>query len=303
MNTRFNIVGLGEALFDVFPDTQVLGGAPLNVAVAAHQLAQVRGGRGVVVSRVGQDDLGNQVVAELTERGISCEYLQRDPDHGTGVVYVGVDHKGEPNYDIVGDVAYDWLQWDGDLDDLAARCEAVAFGSLCQRQAQSRSTIYRFLGEARRAVKLFDVNIRQNFYNQNIIRRSLELANVVKLNEDELPLVTTMLACAGDDEMAKARSLIKKFDLRMVVYTRGEQGTTIITADDVVRGEPVSYDRAENADNVGAGDACTAGVLVGLTLRMPLDRVVALANHAGAYVASQCGATAALPDTVLDKVK
>lgn len=302
MNARFTIVGLGEALFDVFPDAQILGGAPLNAAVHAHQLAQPRGGRGVVVSRIGQDDLGAQVVSELRNRGMEPGFLQHDPDHGTGVVYVGVDASGEPSYDIVGDVAYDWLQWDGDLDDIAARCEAVTFGSLCQRQAQSRNTIYRFLQTARRAVKMFDVNLRQDFYNAGILRRSCELADVVKLNEHELPLVADLLATGGDDDVTRARNLIRKFELRMIVFTRGAEGTTLITADNEVRGEPVSYDRANDADSVGAGDACGAGVLVGLVLRMPLAKVVELANHAGAYVASQPGATPELPDAVLDKL-
>ncbi len=302
MARRFSIVGLGEALFDVFPEAEMLGGAPLNVAVHAQQLGQPRGGAGIAVSRVGQDDLGQRVARELQDRGMDTSYLQTDPDHDTGRVYVGVDECGEPDYDIVGDVAWDWLQFDPDMEDLARRCDAVCFGSLAQRTAQSRNTIYRFLETAGRGIKLFDVNLRQNFHDQNVLRRSCELATSVKLNEDELPVVARTLGISADNEQAAVAALLKKYALQHVVLTRGEAGTVLHTATTRFDGKVPLYSRDPDADNVGAGDACAAAILVGLVLRRPMEAIVELANHAGAYVASQPGATPALPQGLLESL-
>lgn len=293
MSDRFTIVGIGEALFDVFPDAEILGGAPLNVAVHAHQL----GGRGVVVSRVGQDDLGQRVAQQLHDRDMDTTYLQTDPDHATGRVHVGVDAQGEPDYDIVENVAWDWLQFDPDLETLAQRCDAVCFGTLAQRTAQSRNTIYRFV-EAARGIKLFDVNLRQDYYDQNMLRRSCELASAVKLNNDELPVVAKMLGLGEGDDESAAAAMMKKYRLSQVVLTRGEGGTTIHAPDQQVSADVPTYDRAENADNVGAGDACAAAILAGLALRKPLQDIVALANHAGAFVASHAGAVPSLPQSI-----
>ncbi|MCE9589529.1 MAG: carbohydrate kinase [Planctomycetes bacterium] len=302
MAGRFQIVGLGEALFDVFPDAQVLGGAPLNVAVHAHQLAAPRGGAGIVVSRVGQDALGDQVIAELQRRGMTTEHVQRDPDRDTGKVYVGSDARGQPTFEIASDVAWDWVQFDFDAEEVAQRCEAVCFGTLAQRNAQSRNTIYRFLDTARRAFRMFDVNLRQNFYDRAIVQRSCESSNIVKLNDQELPVVAKLLALPGDGPEKQIAALIKRYALRMVVLTRGAAGTVIHTPTDRVQGEPVSYPSAPGADAVGAGDACAAAILLGLVQRWPLEKVVALANHAGAFVASQPGATPALPESILKMV-
>lgn len=308
MADRFNIVGIGEALFDLFPDGERLGGAPLNVAVHANQLAQVRGGRGVVVSRVGQDELGQRLVEELRSRGMTTEFIQTDPDRPTGRVYINIKPDGEPQFEILRDAAWDVLSFEFDLEDLAYRCEAVCFGSLAQRDAQSRNAIYRFLDATRRAAKMYDVNLRGEI-DQGALRRSCEMASIVKLNERELPMVISALGMgsAGRGEMdaaeRQAEALVKEFGLEMVVLTRGQRGTKLITAGERVEGEPASYDAAEGADAVGAGDACAAAILVGRVLRMPLEKMANLANHAGAYVASQPGATPALPDEILEMVK
>lgn len=304
MPPRFTIVGLGESLFDLFPDKQILGGAPLNVAVHAHQLAAPLGGRGVVASRVGQDDLGSQLLAELRGRGMTTDYIQTDPDHDTGKVYVSFKEGGEPSFDIVRGVAWDWLQFDPDLEDLARRCEAVCFGSLAQREGQTRNTIYRFLSTASRAIRLFDVNLRQHYYDQRVLRRSCEQATVVKLNDAELPIVASTLGLTAvtgesDPSFALARALLRQFNLNLVALTRGPRGTVLLTPTETLQQPSVSFPAAPGADAVGAGDACAAGLLVGLLLRWPLSKVLTLANHTGAYVASQPGATPKLPDSLL----
>ena len=309
MQGQFTIVGLGEALFDIFSDRQVLGGAPLNVAVHAHQLAAPRGGSGVVVSRVGQDELGSRVHQELAGRGMSTTYVQTDPDHPTGRVFVRVDEQGEPAYDIADDAAWDWIQSDPDLTDLAHQCNAVCFGLLSQRHHQSRSSIRRFLTDARQAVRLLDLNLRQGFYDARLFRTACELATAVKLNVEELDILCSAVAAGagvasgGDDGEPdrKIESLFRRFDFQTIILTRGEQGTIIYTPTNRYEGQPVSYDSQPNADAVGPGDACAAAVLVGQLLRLPTQQIANLANQAGAYVASTQGATPKLPDELLNQ--
>jgi fructokinase len=301
------IVGIGEALFDVFSDHQAPGGAPLNAVVHVQQLTASRNGRAVLVSRVGQDTPGSELLAQLRERGVDTSHMQTDPDRPTGEVIVDTSDPASPSYDILRGVAWDNIWFDPDDEELARRCEAVCFGSLAQRDAQSRSSIHRFVDTAAaggRSVRLFDVNLRQNYFDQGVLRRSCELSTVVKLNESELTVVCDLLNLARDkpDADAKAAALRSRFGLRLVALTRGERGTVLYTAEGRIEGEPVSYPPAANADAVGAGDACTAGLLVGLVMRKPLPAVLQLANHCGAFVASQPGAVPQLPDNILQLV-
>ncbi len=293
------VVGLGEALFDLLPAGPVLGGAPLNVAVHAHQL----GAEGILVSRVGHDDLGRQLRAELAARSMNAAYLQTDRDRPTGTVEVML-RNGEPQYAIVPDVAWDAIDFTDDLDALATRCEAVCFGSLAQRGSQSSRSILRFLDRATRAVRLFDVNLRQRFYTREVLTASLERSTMVKLNETELPRVmqTLGLAAAGevDDRMETLR---RAFGLGIAVLTRGAQGTVLYTGEGRLEGKPVSYPARPGADNVGAGDACSAGLLVGMMKGWRPTRTLDLANHLGAYVASVPGATPRLPPALLDRAR
>lgn len=310
MNAHFTILGLGEALFDVFPDKQVLGGAPLNVAVHAHQISQPRGGRGVVVSRVGQDPLGNLLLAELRKRGMTTDYVQSDPDRATGTVFVDLSDPASPSYDIVKGVAWDWIQFDPELEALASQCQAVCFGTLAQRESEARNAILRVLSAARRAVRLFDVNLRQDYFNAQIVRRSLEHCSAIKLNESELPIIADLLAFSasptapGKDLSERlACTLLKKFDLKLVALTRGAQGTLLLTPTGRFEAEVPRYEPEPGADSVGAGDACAAGILLGLVQRWSMDRTVHVANHLGAFVASRAGATPPLPQAVLDLTK
>jgi fructokinase len=314
MAASFTIVGLGEALFDIFQDRQILGGAPLNMAAAAHQLSLPLGGQAVVVSRVGQDDLGRQITDQLSQRQMEVGYVQTDPDRSTGKVFVTMGDRGEPDYEIVKHVAWDWIQFDPDAESLASGCDGVCFGSLAQRCSESRSSILRFVGAAKRAVRMFDVNLRQDYYDQRLIRRSCELANVVKLNIGELKVIGRLLDLGADlDPQAQeadvaqvdkaAMTLVDRFDLKLVALTRGKDGTALYTTDQKLEGQPVSYDYAPDADSVGAGDACSAGLMVGLVRRWTLEKTLEVANRAGAFVASQPGATPQLPDSLLELVQ
>ncbi len=295
---RFTIVGVGEALFDIIDGEERLGGAPLNVAVHAHQLGRRRGGEGVIVSRVGQDDLGDRAIALVQQRDLSPAFLETDPDRATGRVYVDLGPDGQPAYDIVQNAAWDNLQFDPDLEDLAQRTTAVCYGSLAQRDAQTRNTLYRFLDACPHATKMFDVNLRQEFYDRRIIQRSVDQATILKLNLDELPIVAQMLAADPDPRAI----LDKRPGLQMIALTRGADGTRLVTRQDTVDGEPASYPAQDGADPVGAGDACAAAILVARALHKPLQDVADLANHLGAYVASSPGATPDLPESILDRV-
>jgi len=305
MQKPLTLVGIGEALYDVFGRDYRLGGAPLNAACHAHQLLAHVGGRGVLVSRVGQDALGDQLRADLRARGMPTGYIQTDPDRPTGRVFVKTDAQGRPTYDIPADSAWDMLWFDPEDEDLATEADAVCFGTLAQRDAQTRNSLYRFLETARTAVKLLDVNLRPPFYDRRILERSLDHANAAKLNTDELAELHGMFGLGDDDAdpVARCQALRTRFDLEMVALTRGEQGTALVTAAGVPQGEPAAYPAAGNADPVGAGDACAAALMVGLSLRMDEQATADLANHAGAYVASQPGATPKLPEAIVDRVR
>lgn len=298
------IVGLGESLFDVFTDRRVLGGAPLNVAVHAHQLAQVVGGCGAVVSCVGDDELGQEVLNELARRGMATEFVQADPARSTGRVNVTV-REGEPDYEIEADVAWDAIGFTSEMQDLAVKCSAVCFGSLAQRNVESRQAINSFLDNADRAIRLFDVNLRQDYYDRDVIQESCRRASAVKLNEEELRIVSGLLQLgqSDDNQNELVMRLRQRFDLRVVVLTRGERGTILMTADGRFEGLPMSFPKDPDADSVGAGDACSAGLLVGWVLDWPHERTVELANLVGAYVASVPGATPELPPECLRLVR
>jgi len=293
------VIGIGEALFDVLPTGAVLGGAPLNVMIQLHQLAGHQGVQALLASRIGQDPEGERMLSSLRERGMDTSLIQSDPDRATGMVYVDFDADGSPRYEIAADAAWDVLQWDFDLEDVSQRCAGVCFGSLAQRDAQTRNTIYRMLELARRSVRLFDVNLREPFVERQNIQRSCDLASILKLNTEELPIVAGFLGVdvnVDDPQTQLPQALLKRTSLEMVVLTRGKEGTRLITREQVVDGAPKEYPAAANADTVGCGDATSAAVLVGRLRRWPLQRIADLANDIGAFVASQPGGTPALPE-------
>ncbi|MFM9965389.1 MAG: PfkB family carbohydrate kinase [Planctomycetaceae bacterium] len=307
MSHPFTIVGLGESLFDVFPDRAILGGAPLNVAYHAHQLCSASGGRGVVASRAGTDELGQRLLDELQLRNLSAEFVQIDNAHPTGRVDIALND-GEPTYNFLADVAWDHLEWTPAWRQLAETCDAVVFGTLAQRCPTSRATVQRFVETARQAIRLFDVNLRVTFFDADSLRRGAELATAIKLNADELPVVLQRLGLRADDQHSRdgARCLLQNFEpsgLRSVVITHGEQGTELLIGDTSVRGEIAKFERHPQADNVGAGDACSAGLLWGWLNGWSPEQTVTLANRLGAFVASQPGATPLLPrDIQFDRI-
>ena len=288
------IVGIGELLWDLLPSGRRLGGAPLNFACHGAQL----GAKAYPVSCLGRDVPGQAIRRELASLGLDDLYVGEDTGHPTGSVQVTLDEGGKPSYTICEDVAWDFLAMSDRLADLATKTDAVCFGSLAQRGAVSRSTIHTFLNRVRtEALKIFDINLRQAFYSQEIVAASLESANVLKLSNEELPVLAGMLGLVGTTEDQLA-ALMGTFDLRLIAYTRGAGGSLLMTPDemDAHPGFPAAV-----VDTVGAGDSFTAALCVGLLQRRPLTEINDLANRVAAFVCSQKGATPVLPPEVTNQ--
>lgn len=297
------LVGLGEALFDCLPDGALLGGAPVNLAVHAHSLLAGAGGCAMPATRVGADELGQRYFAELTHRGVPTSAVQVDPQRPTGRVLVTLDDHRQASYEFESNVAWDGLEATREWLELASQCDAIAFGTLAQRSEASRDAIARFLNAATDAIRLFDVNLRRDYYSAQVIEQSLQLATAVKLNEEELIEVCGLLNLEPDashEPDKQAERLIATFDLDWLAVTRGAQGTVLHDRQRRYEGKPpVALSRHPDADSVGAGDACCASLLAGMLLDWPPQRTLDLANKVGAFVASQPGATPALPDSLL----
>ncbi|HZT36935.1 MAG TPA: PfkB family carbohydrate kinase [Bryobacteraceae bacterium] len=292
------IAGIGEALFDVFPGgRRRLGGAPVNFAVHAGQLIAASG-RAIPVSRIGRDALGREIRTALARFGLDDAFLQEDADRPTGEVRVRISDAGEPSYDILRNAAWDAIEYTDDLRRLSASCDAVCFGTLAQRSERSRRSIQQFVSDARRAWRLFDINLRQHFYDASILERGFALASAAKLNEEELLVVARLFQLAPDPEVIRRR-----FALEHLIYTRGERGTVICGATGVYEGASARFERHPEADSVGAGDACAAAVTVGILSHWPLQQVADFANQVGAYVASQPGGAPELPDALTLRAK
>jgi fructokinase len=290
MNKRNIVVGLGELLWDLFPAGKQLGGAPANFAY----ITSLLGDEGIPASRLGQDSLGSDATRRLGELGLSTEFIQKDADHPTGMVKVEVDRTGQPRFEISESVAWDFLEWTPQWQKLAQQADAVCFGSLAQRSKHSRGTIGRFLLALRKsAVRVFDVNLRQNFYSVEVLSESMKLATIVKLNHEELPKIMSLfeLKTRGETrgEEASARQLLSH-EVKLVCVTRGNAGSILVSADD--RSEHPGF-KVKVADTVGAGDAFTAALVHGYLRRTSLAQINETANRVGAWVASQPGATPA----------
>jgi fructokinase len=294
------IVGLGEALFDRIGGEAILGGAPVNFAVHAHQMLRGRGGRAVVASRIGCDELGERLLAELAGRGLDNAWIQRDEAAPTGVVEVTLDASGQPTYDISTGVAWDRFEFTRAWADLAKRAAAVCFGTLAQRTTESRQAIRQFLAACPQALRVCDLNLRQQYFDREVVEASLRAAGVLKLNEEELPVVCELLGAPHSGRSATVDAavgwLMDAFGLDAVAYTRGAQGTVLYHRGARLDEEPKLSPPQPGADSVGAGDACCAALVAGMLIGLEPQQILRLANEAGAFVASQRGATPRLPD-------
>lgn len=308
MKKPYLILGIGELLWDLLPDGMRLGGAPANFAVMAGRL----GNRAAILSRIGRDDLGRQAIDRLASMPVETNFIQVDPAHETGRVTVSFEGQ-EPLYNIHRPAAWDSLELSDEWVQLAERADAICFGSLAQRDPQSRQTVQAMVAETSDScIRVFDVNLRAPFYSAEAIQESLELASVVKMNDTEVPLVLDLLeldlnseSIGGPHEGANlmrqaAERLLAVYPaLHMVAITRGARGSLLVTRDqwNEHHGFPVKV-----ADGIGAGDAFTAAITHYMLRGADLATFNEAGNRWGAWMASQSGAMPLLPDLVREEI-
>jgi len=277
------VAGVGEILWDLLPDGKQLGGAPANFAYHARML----GAEAYPVSMVGNDPLGREILERLDAVGVSHEFIATDPAHPTGTVSVELE-AGIPRYVIHNDVAWDNLALTGHLLTLARRLDGMCFGTLAQRSPHSRAAIMGFIeATSPRCVRVLDINLRQQFYDAAIIEASLAHSQMVKLNDEELPVVAGVLGLAPGTEDSLMEQLVLRYDLALVALTRGNNGSRLFTPEAI--SDHPGY-RTTVADTIGAGDAFTAALLVGYLRGHVLDVINDEANRLASFVCSRIGA-------------
>ena len=285
---RFTIAGIGEILWDVLPETEVLGGAPVNFAYHITALGAI----GIPISTVGDDDRGTKALQELTRNGVNISAISFSTDYPTGFVDVQINTDGVATYRFPDNVAWDHLNINKAASELQNDLDAICFGSLAQRSGQSHQVIQRFLnGLNTKTLKIYDVNLRQSFYSLKIVEESMSQANIVKLNDDELSVLVKLLGLDPGERSALG-SLLTKFSLEMVILTRGGKGSLIMTPNEISDHQGT---KIRVVDTIGAGDSFTAAVAIGYLQQLPLEQIHAKASELAAYVCSRRGAMVTVP--------
>lgn len=292
---QFTIAGIGELLWDVLPDVEVIGGAPVNFAYHVTAL----GGKGIPITTIGRDARGEKALAELKKRGVDIAAISISDEFVTGYVAATVDEEGKASYLFPEELAWDHLVVNEYADTLRRRLDAVCFGSLAQRSEHSRRVIYGYLDRLRpETVKVFDINLRQDFYSLQVIESSLLRTDILKLNEEELPVLIRLLGVKESrDKWLSA--LIKKYDLKMAILSRGESGSLLLTPDNSSE-HPGIVTHVE--DTIGAGDSFTAAATIGYLQGLALGDINEQANRVAAYVCSQRGGMPQMPDILKNNV-
>ncbi|MBT3198736.1 MAG: carbohydrate kinase [Phycisphaerales bacterium] len=290
--SAYKICGVGEVLWDAFPEGEKFGGAPANFTCHSHSL----GAETYVVSCIGKDKRGQMARDFLDNHGVDTSCLVDSDTCQTGVVIVTLDAEGKPDYEIKEGVAWDNIPLTDAMVALAPQLDAVCYGSLSQRNAVSRDTITKFIAATRPdCLRVFDINIRQHFYNDDIIRNSLQAANVLKLNDEELPIVAELIGASGTDQEI-VRAIIKQFDLKLVALTMGPKGALMATSDESSFAAP---EPTNVINTVGAGDSFTGAMIMGFLNNKPLAEINQAANKLAAYVCTQHGAVPELPASLM----
>ncbi len=284
------VVGMGEALWDVLPEGKKIGGAPANFAYHVGQF----GLDSCVVSAVGDDALGNEILENFNSKGLK-RLIEKVP-YPTGTVQVEIDPAGIPQYDIKENVAWDNIPFTPELEKLAKRTRAVCFGSLAQRNVVSRETIARFLDAMPKDednLVVFDVNLRQGFYTKEILCESMQRCNILKINDEELVTVSRLFGYPGIDLQDKCWILLGKYNLKMLILTCGVNGSYVFTPGSV---SFLPTPQVEVADTVGAGDSFTAAFIASILKGLPVTEAHRRAVDTSAFVCTQKGAMPVLPD-------
>ena len=291
------IVGMGEVLWDLLPEGRKIGGAPANFAYHVSQF----GFPGRVASAVGDDEPGAEILRDFARKGLGG-VIETVP-WPTGSVRVALDAAGVPRYEIREDVAWDNIPFTFRLEELARRTRAVCFGSLAQRGAVSRRTIARFLDAMPAGpdcYRVFDINLRQEFYSEEVVRDSLRRCDVLKINDEELAIVGRMFGCPELGAEGMCRKLLSEYGLRMLILTCGVDGSYVFTPDGRSEAETP---RVAAVDTVGAGDSFTASFLAGILAGRTVREAHLLAADVSAYVCTQHGAMPRLPETLIRRIR
>jgi fructokinase len=294
MKNKFVVSGIGELLWDVLPAGKQLGGAPFNFSWHALQA----GCESYVISAVGRDRAGVEILDRLVGMNIHADHIQTN-EFPTSTVTVQIDKDGHPGYTIHEPVAWDHLIWKDELSVLAGKLDAICFGSLAQRNQQTSQTIRQFISAlGPECLKVFDVNLRQDFYDEQTIKQSLAYADILKVNDSELPVLAGYHGFGGDVK-SQLRQLLHHYHFRYIAYTMGGKGSILMGADEY---SELQAPLVDVVDTVGAGDAFTAVLATGILKGMPLAGIHRLATEVAAFVCTQKGATPELPKSMIKPI-
>ena len=275
------IIGLGEILWDMLPTGKQLGGAPANFAYHVCRL----GGNGWAVSAISDDELGREIKNTLSTKKLNT--ILEEVNEPTGTVQVTLNAAGVPTYDITEGVAWDHIPFTERIGDLAKETSAVCFGTLAQRSPESRATIHEFIENMPDgSLKVYDINLRQNYYDEKIISDSLRLADILKINDEELEIVSKMLSLSGTQE-ERCRAISRAFNLKFVILTKGGDGSEVVLEDKVHISRPGKIDIV---DTVGAGDSFTAAFMLAYLRGESIENAHTLATEVSSYVCTKAGA-------------
>ncbi|WP_430932064.1 carbohydrate kinase family protein [Saccharicrinis sp. 156] len=294
MDMQFYVIGMGELLWDMLPDGKQLGGAPANFAYNAQQM----GARGAILSAVGKDSLGDEICENIEK--LNIDSLISKVDFPTGTVAVTLKDNGIPTYDIVENVAWDMIELSDAAKKELNKVDAICFGSLAQRNEVSRKAIEEAINYTTgNCLKVFDINLRQHFYTKEVIKKSLELCNVLKINDEELVILSDMFGWEGSD-IEKCQFLIDHYKLEMLALTCGENGSYLFTTDEH---SYLETPKVEVADTVGAGDSFTGVMIIGKLQNKRLSEIHQMAVNVSAFVCTKKGATPFYEiDRICDKI-
>ena len=291
-DNEISVVGIGEVLWDVLPEGKKLGGAPANFAYHVSQL----GIKSCAISAVGDDQLGHEAIRQLNQRHLN--HIIETVPQPTGTVNVTVDGNGIPSYRIEENAAWDNIPFSPQIEAAAKGCTAVCFGSLAQRSDVSRQTVYNFL-DAMPAdghhYRIFDINLRQEFFTEAVIRESMRRCDILKINDEELGVVSRMFGYPDIDIIGRCRMLLEEYGLRMLILTCGVDGSYVLTAD---AESFAATPKVDVADTVGAGDSFTAAFVASLLHGKSVREAHECAVKVSAYVCTQKGAMPTLPDSL-----
>ncbi len=293
-NKIYNVIAFGEVLWDLLPDQSIIGGAPFNFTYRINSL----GYNGLMISRVGDDQLGRLALEKINDLGILPDYIQNDPRYPTGTVEVFFDDQKNPDYTIIRDVAYDYIEFTPALAELCKSADCFYFGTLAQRNQRSRDSLYKLFDIQNNTTCFYDVNLRKDCYSKSNIKDSLARADIVKLNDSEALELKDILSIASSDPVSIGKNISDTFSIEVCLITMGEKGALALSQSGEICYVP-GY-RVKLADPLGAGDAFSAGFIHAWLYKKDLHEACELGNIMGAIVATQEGATVPIQQKSID---